>query len=394
FEECTNFAVAAGFMDAKDAEMARKTGGKGPGGCKSKESCDAFCNDPANQETCFQFGVDNGMIPQEDLQRMKEGKQQMQQALTQAPPAVMDCLNSSVGSEALQKMQSGAGMPPRDVGDKMKTCFEKMGPPTGAGGPGEGGNMPPGVGDQGQGRGQQGQGPNFQGPGGCKTPEECKSLCESNPEACKNFGPGGQEGQNGIPQGMMPPGFAAPRGEGGSEGGAPCKSQEECAKLFGSDKIPEGMMKQGSEGFQQKPMEQQMQQFKTMMPQGIPTQDGAPNSKSPQSIMEQYRGTIQGVSPMYGGEGGKVPLQQMQQQAQQQMQQFMQPPTGQQPQQQFTPPPSGAPSGGSSGGGAMTPPSGPAPAPSGGSIPPPPTSVNLQNLFGQLQKAFSSFIIR
>jgi hypothetical protein len=47
--------------------MARKTGGKGPGGCKGKEECDAFCNNPDNQETCFNFAKDNGMIPEKDL---------------------------------------------------------------------------------------------------------------------------------------------------------------------------------------------------------------------------------------------------------------------------------------------------------------------------------------
>ena len=77
FEECTNFAAAAGFMSAKDAEMARKTKGKGPGGCKGKEECESFCNNPVNQEACFKFAEDNGMIPEEELQKMKEGRNQM-----------------------------------------------------------------------------------------------------------------------------------------------------------------------------------------------------------------------------------------------------------------------------------------------------------------------------
>jgi len=72
-EECIAFSVAAGFMSEKDAEMAKKTGGKGPGGCKGKDECDAFCKNPENQETCFNFGKENGLISPEQLKEMEEG---------------------------------------------------------------------------------------------------------------------------------------------------------------------------------------------------------------------------------------------------------------------------------------------------------------------------------
>ncbi len=72
-EACIKFAEAAGFMTEKDAEMMKKTGGKGPGGCKGKEECDAFCNKSENQEICFNFGKDNGLIPPEQLKQIEEG---------------------------------------------------------------------------------------------------------------------------------------------------------------------------------------------------------------------------------------------------------------------------------------------------------------------------------
>ncbi len=196
FEECMNFAVAAGFMNEKDAEMARKTGGKGPGGCRSREECEAFCNNPDNQETCFNFGKEHGLIPEEDLKQMEEGKQRFQESLNQAPQEVIDCLQEKIGVDMLEKMKSGV-MPPREIGDQMRECFEKMGPP----------------------RGQEGQGmmqPGQPGPGGCKTPEECKSYCESNPEDCKNFQPG---------PGVVNPGDQMMPQQAGPGG---CKTPEEC----------------------------------------------------------------------------------------------------------------------------------------------------------------------
>ena len=61
-DECIQFAEAAGFMSAKEAEMAKRTGGKGPGGCTGKDACEAFCGNPDNQDACINFAKENGMI--------------------------------------------------------------------------------------------------------------------------------------------------------------------------------------------------------------------------------------------------------------------------------------------------------------------------------------------
>lgn len=214
FQECVDFSIAAGMMSEKDAEMARKTGGKGPGGCMGRDACQEFCNNPDNQETCFNFGRDNGMIPEEDLKRMEEGKQQMKQTLEQAPAEVLDCLKTEVGADMVEKMKNGV-MPPKDIGDKMQTCFQKMGPPN-QGGPGEGGMMPPQA-----------------GPGGCKTPEECKTYCEDNPNECQNFKPGPGEinpGGQGLPPQAGPGGCKTPE-----ECQSYCEShQDECKSFYPS----------------------------------------------------------------------------------------------------------------------------------------------------------------
>lgn len=173
FEECMNFALAAGFMSEKDAEMARKTGGKGPGECKGKEECETFCNDPANQQTCFTFAKDNGLISEEDLMQMEEGTRMFSESLQQAPPAVIDCLNSEIGADAMEKIKSGEMMPSQENGEMVRACFEKMGPPQGERGPNDGGSMPPG-----------GEFQKQTGPGGCQSPEECEAYCQSHQEEC------------------------------------------------------------------------------------------------------------------------------------------------------------------------------------------------------------------
>jgi hypothetical protein len=71
FTECIDFAVANGLISEKEAEMAKKTGGKGPAGCK-REECQTYCQEPAHQQECFQFAVQNGIIPQGEVEMMTE----------------------------------------------------------------------------------------------------------------------------------------------------------------------------------------------------------------------------------------------------------------------------------------------------------------------------------
>ncbi|MFH0803855.1 MAG: hypothetical protein V1877_01935, partial [Candidatus Tagabacteria bacterium] len=196
FEECMKFAEAAGFMSPEEAEMARKTGGKVPGGCKGKEECEAFCNNPANQETCFNFAKEHGLIPEKDLRQMEEGKQRFQESLNQAPPEVISCLESLMGGEIMEKFRSGAAMPPREMGDKMRVCFEQNIKPREPGAPGEGGSIPPAGGTS-----------RTPGPGGCVGGEECTNYCmQGHQEECAKFLEGMQnQGSPTMPQQPMPP---------------------------------------------------------------------------------------------------------------------------------------------------------------------------------------------
>lgn len=139
-EECTEFAVKAGFMKPEEAEIFKKTGGKGPGGCKGKDECEAFCNNKTNQETCFKFGEEHGLIPPEQVQQIKEGIQKVRQELGNFPPQISECLKLKLGPNVLEKIQSGELTPGPELGDNIKSCFEELGPQMG----------PPGIDQQGQ----------------------------------------------------------------------------------------------------------------------------------------------------------------------------------------------------------------------------------------------------
>jgi hypothetical protein len=155
-EECADFALKAGFVSQDEAEMMKKTKGKGPGNCKGEEECNAFCSVPENQQTCFEFGKKYGLIPEEQLKKMEEGKAKLKESLEKAPAEAVSCVESLVGSETFAKVKTGETLPPRELGEKMRECFEK--------------NVP-------------------SGPGGCKNREECDAFCSdsANREVCFGF---------------------------------------------------------------------------------------------------------------------------------------------------------------------------------------------------------------
>src|SRR3989338_1141094 len=67
-------------MPKEELEKAKRLGNNpGPGGCRGRQQCDAFCGKPENQEICFQFAVENNLIPPEGIERAKKIKSAMEQ---------------------------------------------------------------------------------------------------------------------------------------------------------------------------------------------------------------------------------------------------------------------------------------------------------------------------
>ncbi len=317
FEECVSFAEAAGFVSANEAQMARKTGGKGPGDCHSKEECEKFCGDSANGEACFNFAKEHNLIPEGDLKNMQGGNSRMGEALNNAPPEATDCLNNALGSDVFQKLKSGQMMPSQGMGETMRGCFQKsMGPPGGNQGDSNGnqGMMPgtrPGQGQEMMPGGNQEKmmpGGKFSGPGGCSSPAECETFCRSNPQACQNQNPGPREDSG---KRMMPPvkegnGFSIPSQfpPGATPSLSPEQMQQFQQEKFknGEQKFPPGMTM---------PSPEQMQKFKEQY------QNQQPNYPSQQP--QQQNNYQSGDQNQYRG-GDQQQYQQYQQQNQQQYQ--------------------------------------------------------------------------
>lgn len=123
-EECAEFAIKAGFMSEKEAEIFRKTGGKGPGGCVGRK-CEAYCQDESNREQCVLFALEHNLMTQEQRQQMEEGKQKAKEAIEKAPPEVLSCIEQALGAEKIAQLKSGEGFS-ASFGEVLPRCFREV----------------------------------------------------------------------------------------------------------------------------------------------------------------------------------------------------------------------------------------------------------------------------
>lgn len=345
-EECLVFAEAAGFMTVEEATMARKTGGKGPGGCRGKEQCEHFCEDPQNGEACINFAVENGFMSDKEAEQAKtmlargmnmmkggpggcKGKQECEE-FCEDPNNMEECANFAVqagmmsAEEAEMMKQMGKGMTQGGPGDckSQEECEDycsdsshsqeclQFGEQSGM--------MRP---EDAQRAGEMMQAMRRGGPGGCRGAAECMSYCEDpeHLEECANFA--GQQGI--IPEGeaqrmmeqfrgggIMPPEFERSEFE---------REEEE----FPHEGFP-------GEGF----------------PQGVPFKEGRPPGEfGPEGMPKDFEQFKQEQFQQIQQQQIQQQVQQQtQQQTQQQMQQQMQqmmPSTEQPPTTGTFQPPSG-----------------------------------------------------
>ncbi len=279
-DACLEFAEEEGLIPQEELQMAKKfmkaaKENGGPGGCRGRQ-CKDYCEDPANQEACFEFAKENGILSEEELGHFEKGLEFQREIETSGGPGgcrseeeCMDfcsdpsrtdeCLNFAVekgffskeeAAESLEQFQKfkeygnkfrqrpedfiGVDFNPEEFEEQFQQ-FAEFGPPPGfeggegGFGPGGfgpegfgefgpggfGGFGPPGFGGGGEFDHEDGAGGGFGGPGGCTSPVECLQYCSdpSNRKECTQVFRGGDSGA--IRQGRVRE-FVQP---GGQEGG-------------------------------------------------------------------------------------------------------------------------------------------------------------------------------
>lgn len=204
--ECIAFAEAAGFISPKEAEMVRKTGGKGPGGCV-RDECEVYCENPDNMEACIMFAIEYDLMPPDELEEMRMMLRAIQAGIT--PPACGGREECDVYCSQVEHMTEcmefalAAGFIDEEDAEQVRKMLE-FGITTGPGGctgeeecqafcenpdnMGECIDFAVLIGDMTEEEAEQIKqmieeggmiGGRFEGPGGCQSEEECKAYCEN-----------------------------------------------------------------------------------------------------------------------------------------------------------------------------------------------------------------------
>ena len=169
-DACLSFAEKNNLMSKEEIKVAKnfkKTGMTGPGGCKGKDECKAYCNGPDHMDECITFAEKNGMMSSEQLGEAKKVKAAIAKGIK--PPAcggkeacdvycssaehVEECVGFGEAAGIISKEDAGKI---RKKGDKGTgpNKDNRQGPDgqQGQGGPEGQGGGPGGPGDNGGGR--------------------------------------------------------------------------------------------------------------------------------------------------------------------------------------------------------------------------------------------------
>lgn len=206
-EECLNFVKKHELVSKEDLkqleqnveQVKRRTEviktGNGPGGCNSQESCQAFCADATNRKTCFEYAREHQLLAKEELDRIEKEDIRRPQtgpggctskeacdAFCRTPQNVEACLNFAVTNGYINENQANQF---RQFNTQVQ------------GGRGPGGQGQKGFGPQVRGPKEaqidvakaQALLEKTDGPGGCKSFEECSTFCNdpANEETCFAF---------------------------------------------------------------------------------------------------------------------------------------------------------------------------------------------------------------
>jgi len=162
---------------------------EGPGGCRTPEECDAYCQEPEHADECFRFGVEHNLISSEEAKRIKKEMEEAKgpggcktreecDAYCSVPEHMKECIEFGVKEGTLTPEESKEFL---EIMTREKEARERMpGPEEFRQGP-----KKPELNKEKVNKVLKIK----KGPGGCSTIEECKEYCSdvSHAEECLSF---------------------------------------------------------------------------------------------------------------------------------------------------------------------------------------------------------------
>ncbi|MBI2010811.1 MAG: hypothetical protein HYS89_01065 [Candidatus Colwellbacteria bacterium] len=195
---CIAFAKKHNLMSSSEAERALRFAQiaeqGGPGGCRSKDECKTYCDNPNNIEACLAFAEEHGLMPPQEVAEAKKVAAALRAGATlpgnckSKEECRAYCADSAHADECLAFAEK-AGFISSEEAAKAKKFLPLMA------------------------RGET--------PGGCKSKEECESYCSNSEhfDECVAFA---------EKAGFITAAEAERAKQAGRTGPGGCQSKEEC----------------------------------------------------------------------------------------------------------------------------------------------------------------------
>lgn len=156
-DTCIAFAEESGYYsgdklaEAKKFQALVKSNAQFPGGCKDRNTCELYCNDARHMEECLNFAEESGFMPKDEITQARKILPLMQRGETPGGCASKEqcekyCFDDVHADECIAFGEKVGLISSEDAAMIKKT----------------GGK----------------------GPGGCRSKEQCESYCEHNSDAC------------------------------------------------------------------------------------------------------------------------------------------------------------------------------------------------------------------
>ncbi|MFZ2205332.1 MAG: hypothetical protein WAV23_01960 [Minisyncoccia bacterium] len=198
---CISYGEKSGLITKDQAEQSKKFAdvlkGEGPGACKDKNSCEAFCSDLKNIDSCLTFAEKHDLIPAGALKEAKQVASALKSGATM-PGGCKDKVSCSSYCAVPANVEECLGFAEKAgfVNAEDAALARKVLPLINSG----------------------------QSPGGCKTKADCQKYCDSenNITECLTFA---------EKAGLISPEDAVLAKKVGGKGPGGCRSKDSCASF-------------------------------------------------------------------------------------------------------------------------------------------------------------------
>lgn len=123
-EECQKFG---GGPDGNQGPRDKNRPPKGSGGpvCTTRDECEAFCKNPANQEACKNVVISKDENKGPNPEEVKAQMGRLRQNIAQMPAESQECLKQALGGDTFAKIMAGEALSSPIDGGVMQSCFAK-----------------------------------------------------------------------------------------------------------------------------------------------------------------------------------------------------------------------------------------------------------------------------